>query len=73
MRHISLATALALTVAMFALTPAKAELNGPKQNEQGMCKQRAANDHNGNFFYWAACPKPAAASAAPAKHHRHRG
>jgi len=73
MRHISLAAALALSVSLIALAPAKAELNGPKQNEQGLCKQRASNDHNGNFFYWGACPKPAAATVAPTSRRRHRG
>lgn len=71
MRHISLSVAFVAAIALAGLTPAKAELNGPVQM-QGQCKQRVSNNHNGIFFYWAACPKPASTTITVHRSH-HRG
>jgi hypothetical protein len=72
MRHLSLATGLALAIATCALAPAMAEMGGPTKNAQGQCKARTPNSHNGDFYYWDACPKPAAATVIVHRHH-HRG
>jgi hypothetical protein len=73
MRHLSLAIGLALAIATSALAPAMADdIGGPMKNAQGQCKARSPNSHNGAFYYWGACPKPAAATVIVQRHH-HRG
>jgi hypothetical protein len=63
MRHLVLAAAL-LAATGFALTPAKAEFNGPI-HVNNQCVQHAGNNHEGLFYYWGACPKQAAAPVEP--------
>jgi hypothetical protein len=71
MRHISLATGLALTIAAtFSLAPAMAEMGGPMKNAQGQCRTFGPNNQNNNYYHWDTCPK-AAASAVIVHHHRH--
>jgi hypothetical protein len=83
MRNVSLSAAFILAIALAGLTPAKAEMNGPVKTDDGQCKQSAANNHNGNFYFMVPCPKPAATAnatgAIPARatvvvrRHRHPG
>jgi hypothetical protein len=53
MRHLTLATGLALAIATtFSLAPAKAEF----VNSQGQCRQYGANNQNLTYYYWGNCP-----------------
>lgn len=71
MRHLTLAATALVFASTFALAPAKAEFNGPIQ-QNGQCRKAVDNSHE-IFYIWGACPKPA---AAPVVHHarrQHRG
>ena len=57
MRHITVATFLALAIAStFSLAPAKAEFGGPVANGQGQCRSYGPNNQNLSYYYWDSCP-----------------
>jgi hypothetical protein len=55
MRHFTIAAGLALAT-MFAITPAMAEMGGPKTNADGQCRLFNGNSNNLAYSYWGACP-----------------
>src|SRR5215469_3019307 len=73
MQRIVMAAAALLLGAGLAASTAKADMNYGPVVDKGLCFQKTNNADVGTFGYWTQCAKPAAAAAsvAPAAHHRH--
>jgi hypothetical protein len=59
MRHLTLASSLALAFAAMLLAPAKADMGGPLV-EKGMCRMFNGNNQNNTYSYLDKCPKKSA-------------
>jgi len=67
MRHITLATSLALAVAAtLSSLPAKAEFGGPLV-ENGQCRQMSTYNPNNMWYYWAPCPSHESGHGRPTR------